>query len=139
MLRFERLRVWHEAVALFEAVEQATRNLHPRERSVLSDQLRRAALSVSSNIAEGSGRESLKESQHFFTVAKGSAFEVVSILAICHRQHLIAPDLYQDIYSRVENIAKMLSGLKRFGGTAAESPDRNPSRLAARGSGLAHG
>jgi four helix bundle protein len=79
--------------------------------------MRRAALSVSSTIAEGSGRETKKDSLHFYTVAKGSSFEVVSIATVCHRRGLIPDEGYRDLYARVEDIAKMLSGLKRVSQT----------------------
>jgi four helix bundle protein len=113
MFRFERLRVWHKANDLYEAVDVACDGFRGRARFILADQIRRAALSVSSNVAEGSGRETTKESRHFFTIAKGSAFEVVSIATICHRRGLMSTEGYRDIYGRVEDIAKMLSGLKR--------------------------
>jgi four helix bundle protein len=83
MFRFERLRVWHKAIELYDVVDDVAEELAGRDRLILADQLRRAALSVSSNIAEGSGRETVKDSQHFYTVAKGSAFEVaVSLLCV---------------------------------------------------------
>jgi four helix bundle protein len=113
MFRFERLRVWHKAIELYDAVDDMAEGLTGRDRLILADQLRRAALSVSSNIAEGSGRETVKDSQHFYTVAKGSAFEVVSVAAVCQRRGRISSEKYREIYQRVEDIAKMLSGLKR--------------------------
>jgi four helix bundle protein len=113
MFRFERLRVWHKAVDLYGAVDELCERFRGRARFILADQIRRAALSISSNIAEGSGRETRKESAHFFTIAKGSAFEVVSIVTISHRRGLIPIEGYRDIYGRVQDIAKMLSGLKR--------------------------
>ena len=86
MFRFERLRVWQKAIELYDVADSVADTLPRRSRFVLPDQLRRAALSISSNIAEGSGRETLRESQHFFTIAKGSAFEVVSIATVCRRR-----------------------------------------------------
>ena len=117
MFRFERLRVWHKAVDLYAAVDKVCEGFRGRGRFVLADQMRRAALSVSSNSAEGSGRETKKDSQHFYTIAKGSAFEVVSIATICYRRGLIPNEGYRDIYAQVEDIAKMLSGLKRVSQT----------------------
>lgn len=113
MFRFERLRVWQKAVDLYDVVDDLCSGFRGRARFILADQIRRATLSISSNIAEGSGRETRKESLHFFTIAKGSAFEVVSIATICHRRGLIPIERYRDLYGRVEDIAKMLSGLKR--------------------------
>ena len=110
MFRFERLRVWHKAIELYDEVDDLAEGLTGRRRLNLADQLTRATLSVSSNIAEGSGRETAKDSQHFYTVAKGSAFEVVSIAAVCQRRGRISPENYREIYQRAEDIAKMLSG-----------------------------
>ena len=124
MFRFERLRVWHKAVELYDVIDDVAQQLRSRPHFFLADQLRRAALSVASNIAEGTGRETNRDAQHFFTVAKGSAFEALSISTICHRRGLISPDRFQEIYGRVEDISKMLSGLKRRSGEAkAESLD----------------
>ncbi|RPH39733.1 MAG: four helix bundle protein [Planctomycetota bacterium] len=70
MFRFERLRVWHKAVDLYEVIDAACEGFRGRARFILADQMRRSALSISSNIAEGPGRETTKESRHFFTIAK---------------------------------------------------------------------
>jgi four helix bundle protein len=113
MFRFERLHVWRKAVDLYDLADQIADRLPDRFRFSVADQLRRAALSVSSNIAEGSGRETVKECGHFFTIAKSSAFEVVSIVTICQRRGLITPDAYQEIYRVSEEICKMLSALRR--------------------------
>jgi four helix bundle protein len=139
MFRFERLRVWHKANDLYEVVDGACDGFRGRARFILADQIRRAALSVSSNIAEGSGRETTKESRHFFTIAKGSAFEVVSIATICYRRGLMSTEVYRDICGRAEDITKMLSGLKRIPqsepqGSGSELQSGRGSRLAARGS-----
>ena len=117
MFRFERLKVWHKAVELYDVVDELADGFPAKARFALADQLRRAALSVPSNIAEGSGRETTKESRHFYTVAKGSTFEVVSIATICQRRNLMTSAQYQNIYGRAEEISKMLTGLKRFSST----------------------
>ncbi|MFB3817317.1 MAG: four helix bundle protein [Candidatus Methylomirabilales bacterium] len=77
MFRFERLVVWQKALDLFDLADQAASKFPAEYRFSVADQLRRAALSVSSNIAEGSGRETPREADHFFTIAKSSTFEVV--------------------------------------------------------------
>ncbi len=113
MFRFERLQVWHKAVELYEVVDRAVGKFPPSERFGTVDQLRRAALSVSSNIAEGSGRETGRESAHFYTMARASAYEVVSIVTICQRRGLLSNEQYRDVYGRTEEISKMLTALKR--------------------------
>ena len=117
MFRFERLKVWHKAVELYDVVDELADGFPAKARFALADQLRRATLSVSSNIAEGSGRETTKESWYFYTVAKRSTFEVVSIATICQRRNLMTSAQYQNIYGRAEEISKMLTGLKRFSST----------------------
>ena len=113
MFRFERLKVWHKALELYDVVDVVTDGFPDKARSAIVDQLRRAALSVSSNIAEGAGRETVRESRQFYNVAKASAFEVVSIAMVCQRRKLMTPAQGQDIYGRSEEISKMLTGLKR--------------------------
>jgi len=118
MFRFERLKVWHKAVELFDIVDQIAEEFPSRVQFSVADQIRRAALSISSNIAEGSGRESSKDSRHFYTMARGSAFEVASIATVCQRRGLVTTEQSQEIYGRAEEISKMLTGLKRV----AEAP-----------------
>jgi four helix bundle protein len=67
--------VWQKAVELFELVDTLSESFPRRFRFSLADQLHRAALSISSNIAEGSGRETAAEMRHFYTTAKASTFE----------------------------------------------------------------
>jgi len=118
MFRFDRLKVWHKAVELFDVVDKVAEGFPARVQFSVADQRRRAALSVPSNIAEGCGRETAKDSRHFYSVAKGSAFEVVSIATVCERRGLMAAEPYRDIYGRAEEISKMLTGRKPFAGSA---------------------
>ena len=82
----------------------------PYQRS-LADQLRRAALSIPTNIAEGSGRESGKEQAYYYGVAKGSTYEVVSLLAMIGKRGQLGREQYQQHYQEADEIAAMLSGL----------------------------
>jgi len=112
MFRFERLKVWQKAVELYDVVDRAAEGFPARIQFSVADQFRRAALSIPSNIAEGSGRETERESRHFYTVAKASTFELVSIATVCQRRGLMTAEQYQDVYGRAEEISKMLTGLK---------------------------
>ncbi len=113
MFRFERLQVWHKAIALYDLIDSIAQELPAYLRFSLADQLRRAALSDSSNIAEGTGRETEKDTHHFFTLAKSSVFELVSILVVCFRRQLIAGEKFSTAYAMAEEISRMLSALKR--------------------------
>lgn len=98
---YERLRVWQTARQLVKAIYELAALFPVNERYGLSDQIRRAAVSVASNLAEGSGRTSRKEKAHFCEIAYGSLMEVSCqlVLAIdlgfltcaetCHAQALI--------------------------------------------------
>jgi 23S rRNA-intervening sequence protein len=75
MFRFERLVVWHKAIEFADHVYSATKGFPVDERFGLTSQLRRAAVSISSNIAAGSGRPSDKEFARFLEIAYGSVME----------------------------------------------------------------
>jgi len=77
----------------------------------LVDQMRRAALSISSNIAEGDERDTDKDSVRFFYIAKGSAAELRSQLDLASRVGLIAPGNFEPLDRQCEEIARMLRGL----------------------------
>ena len=79
---FERLEVWQEARKLVVDAYNLVRKFPKEERYALGDQIRRAVVSIPSNIAEGSGRVSLKEKMHFVEIAYGSLMEVYCQLQI---------------------------------------------------------
>lgn len=111
---YEELVVWQKAMELVRLVYQATRRFPVDERFALTDQLRRAVVSIPSNIAEGNGRGSNKDYAHFLSIARGSLYETMTQLRI-------AKDLgYLDDYSQFEDIAaevgRMLGAmLKKYG------------------------
>jgi four helix bundle protein len=87
--------------------------LPDEERFELTNQMRRAAVSISSNIAEGSSRASRTDFARFVEIATGSLFEVVSQTTIALRGKMIAENDYDRIYMAAEKQSKMLSGLRR--------------------------
>jgi four helix bundle protein len=132
MFRFERLTVWQKAIELFEAVDTLVERLPRRVRFGLADQIHRAALSISSNIAEGSGRETPAEMRHFYTTAKASTFELVSLSIVCWRRKFFTDDQYSEVYRRAEEIARMLTALKKRPGSPAPVLDPRHSALGTR-------
>lgn len=82
------------------------------ETYALSDQLRRAVVSVLSNIAEGSGRCSIKEKVHFIEIAYGSLTEVLCQLDIAHDLEYISGAEFETEKERINTIGKQLSGLR---------------------------
>lgn len=81
---FERLNAWQKARIVVRDVYRLLRQFPPEENYGLSDQLRRASVSVASNLAEGSGRLSTKEKIHFCHMAYGSLMEVMCQLILAH-------------------------------------------------------
>ncbi len=113
MFGFEKLDVWQKAIGFADLVYAVTRQFPADERFGLTNQLRRASVSISSNIAEGSARASRKDFARFLEIAGGSAYEVVSQAFIARNQGFLPPDDFTSLYSGAEEIGRMLSGLRR--------------------------
>src|SRR3972149_7065836 len=103
---FEKLDVYQKAVELAEKVETLCEGI-PKGNFHLVDQLRRAALSISLNIAEGSGRWHPGDKRQFYLIARGSAYECVPILELLKRRKLIDETRFQEFKKEVDSIAKM--------------------------------
>lgn len=112
MFRFEKLEVWQRAIDHAGVIYALTRDFPSDERFGLTNQMRRAAVSVSSNIAEGSGRVSDVDFARFLEIAYASLMEVVSQATIAHRQKFLSKDSYDQVYRESDELARMLSGLR---------------------------
>lgn len=108
---FEKLNVWQEARQLVVEVYHLLDSFPKFENYALCDQIRRAIVSVPSNIAEGSGRKSLKEQIHFLEIAYGSLMESYNQLLIATDLNYITEDSVQAIKPCMDNVAKMINGL----------------------------
>ena len=118
MFNFEKLEVWKKAIDFVDFVYTTTRTFPEDERFGLPNQMRRAAVSVSSNIAEGSSRHSHDDYARFLEIATGSVFEVVSQSFVAQRQGYLSEADRQRIYAAAEEQSRMLSGLRRSLGMA---------------------
>ena len=112
MFNFEKLEVWHKAIAFADSVYEATGGFPGDERFGLTNQMRRAAVSISSNIAEGSSRSSSNDYARFIEVATGSLFEVVSQATIARRRGFLIEEQFRSIYAAAEEQSRMLSGFR---------------------------
>ncbi len=112
MFGFEQLDVWQKSIEYADDVYRVTRAFPADERFGLTNQLRRASVSVSSNIAEGSGRGSNPDFSRFLEIAYGSLMETVSQSTVAKRQQFCNDDDFQKLYGEAERIARMLSGLR---------------------------
>jgi four helix bundle protein len=113
MFKFEKLDIWQKAMEYADLIYRLTRSFPAEERFGLTSQLRRSAVSVSSNIAEGSSRSSDIDFARFIEIAYGSLLESVSELEIAKRQQFLNEEDFRIAYIMAENLAKMLSGFRR--------------------------
>lgn len=108
---FRNYQVWQEAVSYASKIYTVTSELPWFEKKGLCDQLQRAVVSISSNIAEGAAKPSDAEFAKFLDTALGSAFEVETQLLIAKNIGYISEDLYQALLSELTNIERQLNGL----------------------------
>ena len=109
MESYRELIVWQRSMVLVEEVYRLIRCLTAEEKYALSDQLRRAVVSIPSNIAEGYGRNAAKEYVRFLNIARGSKYEVETQLLICVRLHYLQEEDIQQALALCEEIGRMLN------------------------------
>ncbi len=113
MFGFEKLTAWQKAVEYADLMYKVTRSFPTEERFGLTSQLRRSAVSVSSNIAEGSSRSSRTDFARFVEISYGSLLESISELQIAKRQEFLNAEMFETAYRKAEELAKMLSAFRR--------------------------
>lgn len=109
---FENLEVWRKSISFAREIIALTESFCGiRKHFKIAEQLEAAALSVSSNIAEGAGRFSKKEFINFLYIARGSLCETVSILTIYYQEHWLREDNFTRFKLNASEISRMISGL----------------------------
>ena len=108
---FREYKVWQDSVSYATQVYSYTKDLPWFEKKGMSDQLQRAVVSISSNIAEGSARPTDADFAHFLDTALGSAYEVETQLIICQKIGYLAEDRSQILLNEVRSIQIQLSRL----------------------------
>ncbi len=108
------LKIWNKAISLSVDVYQATSKFPSDGRFGLISQSRRATVSISSNIAEGAGRNSLKEFNHFLGIANGSSYELQTQLVIANKLNLLSDEVLQGLLSQIEELQKMTYGFQQM-------------------------
>ncbi len=109
----QKLDAWGKSVDLVVEVYKATERFPKKEKYSLTSQIRRAAVSVPANIAEGAGRYSQKEFAHFLSNAQGSASELEPELIIAHRLGYLSEALFIQLITDLERIGRLITGLTR--------------------------
>lgn len=110
---FRDLQVWHRAMALAGEVYEVTRCFPREELFGLTGQIRRAAFSIPSNIAEGSGRNSVGEFKQFLGIARGSTYEIQTQLELSRNLKFAPPDKVDGAMSLAHEVGKMIYALQQ--------------------------
>ena len=109
MRDFRKYEIWQKAVDIADKVYAVCDGLPKYELYALGDQLRRAVVSISSNIAEGASRTSSVEFAHFLEIAIGSAFEVETQLQIAKRRKYITDEVFNEIVSELQSEERQIN------------------------------
>ena len=109
MKRLKELIVYQKAKDLVKSVYKILDTFPDSERFALSNQIRRAVVSIPSNIAEGMGRVSDKDQAHFLNIAYGSVMETYAQLDIAHDLGFINDEIFNKLESDIEEVSKMIS------------------------------
>ena len=126
---YRELEVWQLAMSLAEDVYGILKDLPNEERFALSNQLRRAVISVPSNIAEGFGRDSTKDFLHFIAMARGSLYEVMTQMELAVRLEYVPEQ--EGFLEKAERVGMMLNALsvrlrRRLTSPTSEPRTKNP-------------
>ncbi|WP_461789519.1 four helix bundle protein [Pedobacter sp.] len=113
MHNFKDLKVWQKAMDLAVEVYRAMSLLPNDEKFGLVSQIKRCTISISSNIAEGAGRNTDLQFKHFLNISQGSAFELETQLIISNRLGLISDELAKSLLEQTTEIQKMIYALGR--------------------------
>ncbi len=108
---FEKLEAWLKAKELVKNVYSVTQSFPKNEQFGLTQQIRRAAVSVASNIAEGSGRKSPKDKAHYSVMAFGSILEVINQLILANELEFIEEKIYQNTRKLAQETSYMINAL----------------------------
>lgn len=110
---YKNLEAYKESKTLVKQVYTLLKQFPREEQYALCDQLRRAVISVPSNIAEGSGRTSAKDQAHFFEMAFGSLMEVDCQIDIAQDLSYVSSEEHEEVSKQISQVAALLSGMRR--------------------------
>lgn len=113
MHQFKELKVWQKGRALVKEVYLSTLSFPKEELFGMTSQMRRAAVSIPANIAEGCGRNSDADFSRFLDIANGSAFELETLVILSYDLELLSQSDFDKFESRLDEIQKMIFGLKQ--------------------------
>jgi four helix bundle protein len=111
--RFENLTIWQNSIQLLDTFFDISDNLNEKKYYRFSEQLRSAALSISNNIAEGSGSFSDKDFANFLTYSRRSIFECVNMIIVLNRRRLIDNNKKEDILTNLNHLSGQITNFRK--------------------------
>lgn len=109
---FEKLEAWRKSKELVKTIYQVAQILPNEEKFGMISQMKRAAVSIASNLAEGSARKTNKDQAHFTTISYGSLMELLNLSIIAFELEYISEKFYLDIRVQIQEISAMLNALR---------------------------
>lgn len=113
MHNIKELKIWNKAIELATDVYSVTKNFPKEEVYGLTSQLRRAAVSIPSNISEGAGRNSNNEFKHFLSIANGSCYELQTQIILSNNLNFITTEECDKLILKIEELQKMNYSLQK--------------------------
>jgi four helix bundle protein len=111
---YKNLKIWSDAILLAEDIYKVTKKFPKDEMFGTVSQLRRAVVSVSSNIAEGSSRVSKKDFTRFIDISIGSLHEVESLLYLAYKLEYVSKNDYDKLVLEIQNLGLLLGGFRKY-------------------------
>jgi four helix bundle protein len=108
------LDVWNKSRELVNFVYDLTKNFPKEEQYVLVNQIRRCSISIPSNIAEGCGRQTPKDSINFFYIARGSLYELETQLYLSFDQKYISQEILNECFTRITSCKQLINGFINY-------------------------
>jgi len=110
--RFQDLKIWHLAIQIADELFDIADRLEEKRLYRFADQLRGAGMSMSNNIAEGSGSSSKREFTQFLNMARRSTFENANILIILERRQLVTKDLLGGLLNKLDSLCRQITSFQ---------------------------
>lgn len=123
MHNYRELKIWQQSKGLVKEVYKLSSSLPDEERYGLVQQIRRSAVSIPSNIAEGAGRGTDKDFAHFLSQSLGSAYELETQLEIACDLKFVSKESTQEIFQQLNEIQKMINAFRKKLKTLEISPN----------------
>ncbi len=114
MIEYRKLDIWKKGIEILKQVYQTSTKFPDEEKFGLTSQIRRASVSILSNIAEGAGRNSSPQFVNFLSFSKGSAFEVEGQMIVAHELNYISEDELNQILKEVDHYSRMNQKLQNY-------------------------